>query len=152
MVSNARKKLPIRNEFKIKLNQIKMKRINLLMSAAIIMASIFASCEKDDDLVGTVDDDDTTSVVDTTADTTATDTTIDDTVTELKVKKVYIINEGNFQSSDGSISYYDVENDTMYNGVYTAANNVPLGDVVQSMHVKGDRGYICVNNSFYKKL
>jgi hypothetical protein len=35
----------------------------------------------------------------------------------------------------------------MYNGVYTAANNVPLGDVVQSMHVKGDRGYICVNNS-----
>ena len=124
-----------------------MKRINLLMSAAIIMASIFASCEKDDDLVGTVDDDDTTSVVDTTADTTVTDTTIDDTVTELKVKKVYIINEGNFQSSDGSISYYDVENDTMYNGVYTAANNVPLGDVVQSMHVKGDTGYICVNNS-----
>lgn len=61
---------------------------------------------------------------------------------------VYIVNEGSFQASNGSISYFDPSRNLIVNGVFEAANDRPLGDVVQSMSVANDTtGYIVVNAS-----
>ena len=61
---------------------------------------------------------------------------------------VYIVNEGSFQASNGSISYFDPSRNLIVNGIFEAANNRPLGDVVQSMSVANDTtGYIVVNGS-----
>jgi YVTN family beta-propeller protein len=61
---------------------------------------------------------------------------------------VYIVNEGSFRSSNGSISYYDPSRNLIVNGIFEAANNRPLGDVVQSISVADDTaGYIAVNGS-----
>jgi YVTN family beta-propeller protein len=61
---------------------------------------------------------------------------------------VYVINEGNFQASNGSISYFDPSRNLIVNGIFEAANNRPLGDVVQSISVANDTtAYIVVNGS-----
>ncbi len=61
---------------------------------------------------------------------------------------VYIVNEGSFQASNGSIAYFDPSHNLLVNGIFEAANNRPLGDVVQSMSVVNDTsGYIVVNGS-----
>jgi YVTN family beta-propeller protein len=61
---------------------------------------------------------------------------------------VYIVNEGSFQASNGSISYFDPSRNLIVNGIFEAANNRPLGDVVQSISVANDTaGYIVVNGS-----
>jgi YVTN family beta-propeller protein len=61
---------------------------------------------------------------------------------------VYIVNEGSFQASNGSISYFDPSRNLIFNGIFEAANGRPLGDVVQSIAVANDTaGYIVVNGS-----
>ncbi len=61
---------------------------------------------------------------------------------------VYIVNEGSFQASNGSISYFDPSRNLIINGIFEAANNRPLGDVVQSISVANDTtAYIVVNGS-----
>ena len=61
---------------------------------------------------------------------------------------VLILNEGNFQSANGSITlYYPDENRTVEKVFQANNNGRPLGDVVQSMIQIGDRYYIVVNNS-----
>lgn len=61
---------------------------------------------------------------------------------------VYIVNEGSFQASNGSITYFDPSSQLLVNGIFEVANDRPLGDVVQSMSVVNDTtGYIVVNGS-----
>jgi hypothetical protein len=61
---------------------------------------------------------------------------------------IYIINEGSFQSNNGSISYYDPIDGIITNGIFEAANGRPLGDVVQSFAKVSDTvGIIVVNGS-----
>ena len=60
---------------------------------------------------------------------------------------VYIINEGNYQFGNSKISYYDIGNATITEDLYQPANNVPLGDVCQSMCIFNNIAYIVVNNS-----
>ncbi|MFM1876913.1 MAG: hypothetical protein RL266_2650 [Bacteroidota bacterium] len=60
---------------------------------------------------------------------------------------VFIVHEGNFQAGNASLSFLSKYTGIMSNGVFSAANNIPLGDVAQSMEVYGGRGYIVVNNS-----
>lgn len=62
--------------------------------------------------------------------------------------KVMILNEGNFQWGQGTLSLYDPQSGEVINDVFQANNNErPLGDVAQSLTIIGDTAYIVVNNS-----
>lgn len=100
-----------------------MKNFNVFKLSLIAMALVSVQgCKKDDD------QDDTT-------------------VAPAKDDAVFIINEGSFNSGDGSIDYYSPKSDSLLIDIYSYVNVFPLGDVVQSMTVFNDKGYICVNNS-----
>jgi DNA-binding beta-propeller fold protein YncE len=60
---------------------------------------------------------------------------------------VFVVNEGQFNVGNASLSHYLRADGLVTPDVYTAANQVPLGDVAQSMTIAGDNGYIVVNNS-----
>jgi len=63
-------------------------------------------------------------------------------------KKVYIVNEGNFMSSNSSVSLYDPGNLQVIENFYsTQNNNAVLGDVAQSINYFNSGFYIVVNNS-----
>ena len=57
---------------------------------------------------------------------------------------VFIANEGNFGSSDGSISMIDD-----FGNIY---NTGPIGDVVHSLEVYGDKLIVLINNSHKIKI
>jgi YVTN family beta-propeller protein len=62
--------------------------------------------------------------------------------------KVFVVNEGNFNEADGTISAIDPSTASVTHDVFGSVNNGrALGDVVQSMTLHADRGYIVVNNS-----
>jgi YVTN family beta-propeller protein len=60
---------------------------------------------------------------------------------------VFILNEGNFRSGNGSLSFYSYDSSKIYNDIFSTVNNRPLGDVPFSMTINEDNGYIVVNNS-----
>ncbi len=60
---------------------------------------------------------------------------------------VFIVNEGSFGANNGSISFYDPDSMLVINNIFEAVNGRPLGDVVQSMAIAGDKGYIVVNGT-----
>lgn len=61
-------------------------------------------------------------------------------------KGVFVVNEGGFGKSNGSIGLYKPGSRT-YLDAFKKANGLPLGDVVQSMSLIGNNFYIVVNNS-----
>ncbi|MDG1135718.1 MAG: hypothetical protein P8N48_02290 [Bacteroidales bacterium] len=60
---------------------------------------------------------------------------------------VFILNEGNYSSANSSLSYYNPETDMVDNNVFHKINNVPLGDVAQSICLHNEIALITVNNS-----
>ena len=61
---------------------------------------------------------------------------------------VLILNEGNFNASDASISFIPFDLSRVENNVFSTLNSgLPLGDVAQSLTFSGDLAYIVVNNS-----
>lgn len=60
---------------------------------------------------------------------------------------VLISNEGTFNSGNGTVSYYNTENDSVINDIFKLENGRNLGDVVQSVSRIGDFVFIQVNNS-----
>lgn len=60
---------------------------------------------------------------------------------------VFVCNEGNFMYGNASLSFYDPAKRTVENQLFYRINNVPLGDVCQSMAIIDGKGYVVVNNS-----
>ena len=60
-----------------------------------------------------------------------------------------VLNEGNYQYSNASLSFYDIEADTVTNNLFYQVNEAPLGDVAESMALANGKLYIVVNNSNY---
>lgn len=59
----------------------------------------------------------------------------------------FIVNEGNFNWGNASVTYIDYETGSAHQNIFQEANDRPLGDVAQSMRVMNNRGYIVVNVS-----
>lgn len=70
------------------------------------------------------------------------------TATNNNLKGMFIINEGAFGSSNGSVSFLD-SNSVLTNNYFYRVNKRPLGDVVQSLFLAPSfsQGFIVVNNS-----
>lgn len=65
----------------------------------------------------------------------------------LSAKGVFLLNEGNFNHGNGSISFYSYDSFNLYNQLFYTVNQRPLGDIPMSMTIEGDKIYIVVNNS-----
>ena len=59
---------------------------------------------------------------------------------------VFIVNEGNFADSDGSLSYYDFDSSKVNNKVFEGINERPLAAIFQSMKFYNSKGYIIDGN------
>lgn len=66
---------------------------------------------------------------------------------DLPPQGLFIVNEGNFQYGNSSLSFYVPETGEAINELFIRANGMKLGDVAQSMTIYGDKGWIAVNNS-----
>tara|TARA_R110002049_G_scaffold216946_7_gene388386 strand:- start:690 stop:1712 length:1023 start_codon:yes stop_codon:yes gene_type:complete len=61
---------------------------------------------------------------------------------------VLILNEGNFGQGNATIDLYNASNKTIQNDVFRSNNlGRPIGDVIQSMYISNDTGFVVVNNS-----
>ena len=101
-----------------------MKTITKMMMLALVAAMAFTACKKE----------------------------TKDTPPHIPVDKGYsegvlIANEGSFGGGNGSVSYYDAEKDSVINNLFKTVNNIPLGDVVQSIYRGETNTYACVNAS-----
>lgn len=60
---------------------------------------------------------------------------------------VWIVNEGNFQSGNSTLSLLNFANGELYQDVFENNNGRKLGDVFQSVNVFNGKAYLVVNNS-----
>jgi DNA-binding beta-propeller fold protein YncE len=60
---------------------------------------------------------------------------------------VFIINEGNYQWGNSSVSYYKFSDESVNEDIFESVNQRPLGDVGQSMEIFNGKAYVIVNNS-----
>jgi YVTN family beta-propeller protein len=60
---------------------------------------------------------------------------------------VYVLNEGVWGQSNGSLSLFDPQSGTVHQNVFSAANGRALGDVANYILVQGQEAYIILNGS-----
>jgi YVTN family beta-propeller protein len=104
-----------------------LKKFSILLFTALLVGNFFISCDNVDE--------------------PKNEPITEDTIKGEYSNGVFITNEGSFGNSNGSLSFYKYDNDSVYNAIFELVNSRPLGDVVQSATVSGDMVYIVVNNS-----
>ena len=60
---------------------------------------------------------------------------------------LFILNEGNFQYGNSTLSFYSPATNEILNEIFLRANGMRLGDVAQSLTIFDDKCWIVVNNS-----
>ncbi len=60
---------------------------------------------------------------------------------------LFVINEGNFNYGNATLSYYNPATKEVENEIFYRANAMRLGDVAQSMTLYDGKGWVVVNNS-----
>lgn len=60
---------------------------------------------------------------------------------------LFVVNEGNFQYGNATLSYYDPAARRVENEIFRRANGFKLGDTAQSMTLRDGVGWVVVNNS-----
>lgn len=63
------------------------------------------------------------------------------------VPGVYVVNEGNFQRGNASLSYFIPDSNKVYNDVFRSVNGKDLGDTGNSITIHNGKAYIVVNGS-----
>lgn len=59
----------------------------------------------------------------------------------------FVLCEGAFQQGNARIDFFNKTSDYLKTDIFGQANNIPLGDVLQSMTVINDKAFLVVNNS-----
>ena len=67
--------------------------------------------------------------------------------TPSSIGNVYVVCEGSYGSGNSSLYAFKPAKDSVYGDIYKAANNIPLGDVFQSMTKIGNYFFLVINNS-----
>jgi hypothetical protein len=70
-----------------------------------------------------------------------------DPLPDLQEKGIYVVNQGNFQAGNGSVSFYNYSTDVTTSDLFSLENNRPAGDVCQSLYFYNNSFYLVVNNS-----
>jgi len=70
-----------------------------------------------------------------------------DPLPDLLHSGMYIVNEGNFQAGNGSVSFYDSSTNLVTQDIFSLKNNRPAGDVCQHLQYFQNQFYLLVNNS-----
>ncbi len=60
---------------------------------------------------------------------------------------IYVANQGNFNQGTASLTAYNVDEAVVFQNVFAAVNDEPLGDILQSIYLYNDELYLVVNNS-----
>lgn len=95
--------------------------IHLLLLGTALFSSTLTGCKKDDEPVG----------IDVGS----------------AGNNAYVINEGGYGKGNAAVSLYNKASKALNADIFKAVNQANLGDVLQSMAVVGNRGYLVVNNS-----
>src|SRR6056297_3295490 len=66
---------------------------------------------------------------------------------QINIEGIYVVNEGNFGSNNGSITLINPDEKETIQNYFSKNNNWSLGDVVQDLSFYEDKGFIVVNNS-----
>jgi hypothetical protein len=59
----------------------------------------------------------------------------------------FISNEGAYGKGNASIDYYNYSKDSFYSNIFSKANNIALGDVLQTISIANNKMVAIVNNS-----
>jgi len=66
---------------------------------------------------------------------------------QINIEGIYVVNEGNYDSNDGSITLINPDEQATVQNYFSSNNDWSLGDVVQDLSFYEDKGFIVVNNS-----
>lgn len=72
---------------------------------------------------------------------------IDNSIPIINKGGIFIVNEGNFSAANSSLSFYNPSLSEVNNNLFYKVNNVPLGDVAQSITINNNKAYLVINNS-----
>ncbi|MFA6234265.1 MAG: DUF5074 domain-containing protein [Bacteroidota bacterium] len=79
--------------------------------------------------------------------TACDDNSTDPPLTPQAPRGLYILNEGNFQRGNATLSFYIPDSLVVYNDLFQTENGRPLGDVGNSITVHNGLAYLVINNS-----